>query len=83
MALLTTAPHDAGRVMAWNLDRSVPCFASAGLHSRHKGDGEACEGGVDCRVSALELSKCKDDRVGYDQVGRFTERDSQGRGRVE
>jgi hypothetical protein len=39
--------------------RSVSCFASAGFHSRHKGDGEAREGGVDCRVSAFELSKCK------------------------
>jgi hypothetical protein len=34
---------------------STSCFASAGFHSRHKGNGEAREGGVDCRVSAFEL----------------------------
>jgi hypothetical protein len=43
---------------------SISYFASTGFHSRHKGDGEAREGGADCQVSAFELSKCKDDRVG-------------------
>jgi hypothetical protein len=38
---------------------STSCFASAGFHSRHRTMGEAREGGVDCRVSAFELSKCK------------------------
>jgi hypothetical protein len=30
---------------------------------------EAREGGIDCRVPAFELSKCKGDRVGYDRIG--------------
>jgi hypothetical protein len=63
--------------------RTISCSASARFHSRHKGDGEAREGGVDCRVSALELSKCKDDRVGYDRTSWDAERDSQGRGGVK
>jgi hypothetical protein len=45
--------------------------------------GEAYEGGVDCRVSAFELSKCKGDHVGYDRTGWDAERDSQGCGGVE
>jgi hypothetical protein len=53
-----------GRVESWLGDDF--CFATAGFHSRHKGDGEAREGGVDCRVSAFELLKCNGDRIGYD-----------------
>ena len=31
----------------------------------------------------FSLVECKGDRVGYDRVGRFAERDSQGYGGVE
>jgi hypothetical protein len=61
---------------------SVLCFACAGLHSKQGRWTRRVGGGIDCRVSAFELSKCKDDRVGYDRTGRDAERDSRGRREV-